>query len=242
MSNLFISRASNITDLVIFIIVFVCIAIIVFLIIFFAVLNSIKNKRVLSSSTYIKQIETINKQYKFFVIKNTFETKTFHLNTKRAFDNFDYYKKRSEYFRDNLSYFQQVVEMIDSNNLLYRKYKDDLNSASLTTDPELASANKMSLKSFNAREKKLGERMFKRPQTTYSFRIYWEYTSPAGRNHYSLYHDCSLLDIKNTIQAYMPHAKNDYVRPKPQRSQDNQYYKPQSPQKTYSNDDIDDVE
>ena len=218
-------------------------AVAVFLIVFFSIFNSVRNKRVLSSSPYIKSIREINKKYGFQVLANTYETKTFHLNSKRAFDNFDYYKRRSEFFIDNLYHFQGIVEKIDFNISSYKQYREELVSIPLTNDAELAKMNKMSLKAFNSREKKLANKMIKIPQMNYSLRIQWEYTSPAGRNHYSFYRDNTYEDIKSIVRCPPTRAKNDYIRPKPQPTfpaVTNR--KPQAPRRVYTNDDIDDIE
>ena len=236
------ANASNTNNLTATIVAFAIIAVVVFLVVFFAVLNAIKNKRVMESSLYIKKAIEINRNYNFRDISKSFETTTYHLNSKRTFENFNYIKKIGEFVRENHSHFLRIVENIEYNTELLKKYKEELNTIPLTSDEELAKANKMSLKSYNAREKKLVSRMIKKPITSYSFRLYWEYTSPAGRNHYEYHCDFSYSEIKNLV-GYRPSVvKNDYVRPAVQKTPSTTYNKPQAPQRVYTNDDIDDVE
>lgn len=235
------ATASNTNNLVT-IVAFTIIAAVVFLVVFFAVLNSVKNKRVMESSSYIKKVIETNRNYTFRDISKTYEVTTFHLNSKRAFENFNYIKKIGEFINENYSHFLRIVENIEYNTELLKKYKEELSNIPLTTDSELAKANKMSLKSYNAREKKLANKIIKKPIAAYSFRAYWEYTSPAGRNHYEYHCDFSYSEIKNIV-GYRPNvAKNDYVKPVVQKTSPSTYSKPQTPQKVYTNDDIDDVE
>lgn len=236
------ATASNVNNLVTAIITLVVIALIVFLAVFFAILNAVRNNRVMKSSPHIKKLIEINRNYNFRNISKTNEVTTFHLNSKRAFENFNYLKKIGEFIRENLSHFLRIVENVEYNIELLKKYKEELNAIPLTTDDELAKANKMSLKSYNARERKLAARITKKPTTTYSFRMYWEYTSPAGRNHYEYHCDFSYSEIKNIV-GYRPNVtKNDYVKSATQKSPTTTYNKPQAPQRVYTNDDIDDVE
>ena len=216
-------------------------AVVIFLIIFFSVLNKKKNNRVLSASPYIKEIKEINKKFTFQTLTRTSDSKTFYLNSKRAYDNFDFYKRRGEFIKDNLSYYQQVIQKINSNVSLFSEYKKELSLVKTTSDESLAKENKMSLKSFKKREINLGNKLIKHPQMTYALRIKWEYTSPAGRNHYSNYRDCSFSDIKSVVQQLtVTKPKTYYSEPQPR----NTYVPPrtQSTERVYTNDDIEDVE
>lgn len=213
----------------------------IFLIIFFYVLNKKKNKRVLLASPYIKEIKEVNKKYIFQTLPRSSETKTFYLNSKRAYDNFDFYKRRGEFAIENLSYYQQVIQKINYNVSIFAEYKNELSRIRTTFDKSLAKANKMSLKSFRIREIKLGNKLIKRPQMSYSLRIRWEYTSPAGRNHYSNCRECSFNDIKSLVQQFTNTAKPEsyYSDSRPRNT-----YSPsrsRSNEKIYTNDDIEDV-
>ena len=238
-----ILSASNGSDSGISLYIFLGVSVVViFLIIFFSILNKKKNDKVLLSSIYIKEIKEINKKYTFQTLSTTSDTKTFYLNSKRAFDNFDFYKRRSEFIKENLSYYQQIILGIDYNVSTFPEYKKELSQIKTTTDESLAKANKMSLKSFRKREIKLGSKLVKHPQTSYSLRIKWEYTSPAGRNHYSYYRDCSFSDVKSIVQQFtiVPRSKTNYSEPQSRHT-----YTPPRPQPTervYTNDDIEDVE
>lgn len=233
------NSSNNLIGLYIFLVVS---AIVIFLIVFFSVLNKKKNSRVLIASAYIKEIKEVNKKYNFQTLSKTSDTKTFYLNSKRAYDNFDFYKRRGELVKENLSYYQQVIQKINYNVSAFSEYKKELSQIKTTTDESLSKANKMSLKSFRKREIKLGSKLVNHPQMSYSLIIRWEYTSPAGRNHYSNYRDCSFSDIKSLVQQIMITAKPKSYYPD---SQPRNTYTPPGPQKTervYTNDDIEDVE
>lgn len=221
--------------------VFLGVAVIaIFLIIFFSILNKKKNDRVLLASSYIKKIKEINKEYVFQTLTSVSDTKTFHLNSKRAFDNFDFYRRRNEFIKDNIIYYQQVVQKINTNVSLFSDYKTELSMVRTTSDESLAKENKMSLKSFKKREIKLGRKMIKCPQTTYSLRIKWEYTSPAGRNHYSYYRDCSFNDIQSIVQQLTVAKKTYYSEPRTRNTYTPPRTKPT--ERVYTNDDIEDIE
>ena len=227
--------------MVAFLIITGIVAVIVFLVVFFSVLNKKKNERVLATSPYIKEIQNINKRYVFKSLQTTYETKTFHLNSKRAFDTFDLYKKRNGYIEYNLSFYQQVVQKINYNIALNNEYRKELASLKVTNDEELAKDNKMSLDSYNKRETKLGSKLEQHPQMSYILRIQWEYTSPAGRNHYSNYRDFQFVDIKNVVGQYAFRSETSvYVTPsqnKPRNPSNSQNNK-----KVITADDIEDVE
>ena len=213
-----------------------------FLIIFFSVRNSSLNKKVSATSSYIKKIREINDSTSFKTISSNYETKTFYLNSKKAFDNFDLHKRIAEFIRDNLNHFEQLVADISFNIETLNSYNKQIKEIPLTSDEAFAKANKMSLKSYREREIKLGYKLAKHPRTSYSLRIKWEYTSPAGRNHYYDYRDFSFSDIKyivsqfKTTSSFVSHSKenqsNSYTQPR---------YK-QSSQKIYTNDDIEDID
>ena len=228
----------NEVDMTGFLLFFLISGIVIFLIIFFAIRNKKKNERVLSNSLYLKNIRELNNKYKFETLSRTSDCKTYYLNSKRSFDTFDYRRKRVEFVRSNMSYYQDLVRKIYFNESAYAEYKREISQVKLTKDESIAKENKLSLASFNKRETKLGNKMIKYPQMSYSLRIRWEYTSPAGRNHYYNYADCSISDIKGmvainpTVNNAMPYKpENPYINKRQQHSE-----------RIYTNDDIEDVE
>lgn len=110
----------------------------------------------------------------------------------------------------------------------------------ITSDEFLAKENKMTLKSFRKREIKLGSKLIKHPQTTYSLKIKWEYTSPAGRNHYSNFRNCSFSDIKSVVQQLgVVKPKAYYSKPQTRNMHTSSNTKPT--ERVYTNDDIEDI-
>jgi hypothetical protein len=217
------------------------IAVIVFLAVLFSVLNEKKNNQVLIASPYIKKIKEINQKYIFQTISRASESTSYRVNSKRAYDYFDATKKKNEFIRDNLSYYQQLIEKIKFNVSALDEYKKEISAIPLTKDEGIAKERKISLKSFNNREVKLGAKLLKHPPTAYYLRIHWEYTSPAGRNHYSNYLDCSFNEIKNIVQNYTITQPRSYDSEPQPRTTYNQP-KPQQPQKKYTSDDIENIE
>lgn len=214
----------------------------IFFIVFFYALNKKKDNRVLLASTYIKEIREVNKKYNFQKLSRISDTKIFYLNSKRAYDNFDFYKMRGEFVKEYLSYYQQVIQIINYNVSAFAEYKKELSQIKITTNESLAKANKMSLKSFRKREIKFGSKLIKHPQMSYSLRIRWEYTSPAGRNHYANYRDSSFSDIKNIVQQFTVTAKPKSYYSNPQSRNTYTPPKHQPAERVYTNDDIEDIE
>ena len=217
------------------------VAVVFFFIIFLVIFNSIKNNRVLSASPYIKEINEINKRFSFQTLSKTSETKTFYLSSKRAFDNFDFYKKRSEFIKEKTFYYKQIIQIIDYNVSTFAEYKKELSRLKITNDESLAKANKMSLKSFRKREVKLGSKLVKYPQMSYSLRIKWEYTSPAGRNHYSRHRDSTFKEIKEVYQQFTITVKVKTHNSNTNSSNAYTHPKSQSFNRVYTNDDIEDA-
>ncbi len=213
-----------------------------FLIIFFSARNSSLNKKVNVTSSYIKKIREINESTSFKTISRSSETKTFYLNSKRAYDNFDLYKRKAEFIRDNLSYYEQLVSNINYNIETLNNYNKQIKDIPLTNDEAFAKSNKMSLKSYQKRETKLGAKLLKHPCTSYSLRIKWEYTSPAGRNHYYNYRDFGFSDIKSAVSQFRVTSS---FTSRSQESRSNSYTQPRYQQpspKVYTNDDIEDID
>ena len=217
------------------------------------VINKIKNNKVLEKSFYIHAIKEINKKYEFKVLPSNLESKTFFLKSKRAFDNFDYEKKGFEYINENLSHFVEIIQAIDFNVANNANYKKEINLVPLTSDGEVAKSVKLSLKSFNKRETKLGAKLLKTPQMDYCLKIKWEYTSPAGRNHYYDYCTYDIDDLKGVVRIIAPFRitpptsvrtipiSTPYPKPTPQPAPTPKPT-PTNTQKVYTNDDIEDIE
>lgn len=181
----------------IFIILLVALLLIISLIVALYIFNKKRNDRVMLNSQYLKEINAVNKKYSFEKIDHTSEVKIFYLDTKRKFDYFDSYKFGEKYIRDNFSRYLSIVNKIDHNIKTLTEYRFELKQIKHTTDESIAKSNKMSLKSFVKRETKLA--VFKDPVISFTLKIAWEYTSPAGRNYYSDYRDISYLEIKSIV-------------------------------------------
>lgn len=211
-------------------------------ILFFMIGNKELNKRVLSTSPYIKKVVELNKKYFFQVPSKRNETRCYHLNSKRSYDNFDCVKKLDEILRQDPKNYKILFMKICTNILLLKMYDQDFFAIPYTNDESIAKASNMSLKSYRKREAKLANRLYKSPQTTFTLRIKWEYTSPKGQNHYSNHRDFSyekivaLFPYLNPIETTTA-AKPINISPYPATNKNIECDK-----KIYSNDDIEDIE
>ncbi len=227
------SDSTDLSGLIIFLIVS---GIAIFLIVFFSVLNKKKNNRVLSTSLYVKNIIEMNKKYTFLKLRSTSDTRYFRLSSKRSFDTFDFQRRRNEFVRSNMSYYQDLVRQVNFNETTYAEYKKEISQVKLLNDESIAKNNKMSLKAFNKREIKLGSKLIKHPQLNYRLRIVWEYTSPAGRNHYSNYRDSTIYDIRGMVSVNETSSSN--------KTQQNRYNpsKREPSERVYTIEDLEAVE
>lgn len=202
--------------------------------------NKKKNNKVMNASSYIKELKQLNEKYSFQVLSKVNEEETFDLNSKRAYDNFDFYKRTKLFIKENFTYYQDLLEKIDFNISFLAKYKKELSKIKITTDESIAKENKMSLKSFRKREAKLGTKLIKHPTTFYQLTIEWEYTSPAGRNHYSNSRVVSLGEIRKIVKGIL--LENEKVQNTRSKSCSNYRYPRENSGKIYTNDDIEDIE
>ena len=177
------------------------------LIIAIAIINSLRNKRVLASSPYIASILELNKKYKFETILDPNEVASIPLNSKKSFDNFNVEKRFDSLISDRLPHFQSRLKEVEHNIEAYSLYKKELASIPLTSDEALAKKCHMPLKSFQERELRLGERFLMHPTTDYSLEMKWHYTSPAGRNYYSNSRSYSYRDVKSAVTRLTPVPK-----------------------------------
>ena len=176
-------------------------------IIVFAIVNHVRNQRVLASSPYISSILETNKNYHFECFFGSNEEVTFHLGSKRSFDNFSSLKKRDEVFKNRLNHFQSVVQKIDYNINTMAAYKRAIAEIPPTKDAAFAKKMGMSLQSYQSRELKLSQKFLLQATTDYKLTIRWEYISPAGRNHYSGHRVFPYADIKDGVARFAPAQK-----------------------------------
>ena len=235
MSSLIFTAGSN--DTLALIIFLVVTAIIITLVILISVHNKKLTNFVKENSDYIKEIDRLNKKYQFGTVSRTNDSHTFHLSSKRQFDTFDYFKKGQQYIISNVSYYAPIVKTIQINRTNQKKYQEELKTVKHTTDEEVALNGKMKLKNFVKRETKIGSKMIKNPIVNYTIDFIWEYTSPAGRNHYSRSCTFNFGSIESTIYNYQQSkiAKTTTTTTVPPRSCT-------PPKKAYSLDDIEDCD
>ena len=167
------------------IIVAIVVVLFIVLVIVVSVIDRKQNALVNANSPYLKEIRLINSKYNFVNIRTTTESKTFYLNSKKQFDNFNYQKRGTFFVRENQGHFAQIVESIKMNRKLLTSYNAEIKAAKNTSDERIADACRMKLQKFVKKENALVTKLIIHPTVNYSLVIKWEYTSPAGRNHYS---------------------------------------------------------
>lgn len=179
-------------------------AVIIALIIILCVTNARKNRLVEANSPYIKEVKLVNSKYKFDNLGNTKEKVVQHLKSKRQFDSFNYRKFFETYVKNHESKYSRIVASISKNIMLRDNYLNELRSIKNTSDSNIANECKMSLASFVKRENKIATKYIVHPVISFYLMLHWEYTSPAGRNHYSNKYQFNFDDIKRVINAIKP--------------------------------------
>ena len=150
----------------------------------FIVINGVKDGYVYSTSEYIQAIHRINQKYHFEDVPMK-EYVTIPLHSKRSFDNFNISKRFDWLVENNIGYFKELARKIEWNISAYGPYVKEIYGVSPCTDEALAKKGKMSLQTYNKKELAMGEELFIKPKMDYSLEMTWEYTSPAGKSHYS---------------------------------------------------------
>jgi hypothetical protein len=163
--------------------------------------NNLTNKKVMKISPYYNSIVKLNSETKFNDIAKPDFIKTFYLKSKRTFDVFDVSKNATNYMKENSSYFQDQICRVEQNQELKREYDRAISAIPHTSDVLVAKQAKISLKSFVKREERLAQKIILHPCVDYQLTIDYQYTSPAGRNHYERTAKYSLTEIKAVVGA-----------------------------------------
>lgn len=164
-----------------------------------AIVDSIRNKKVLSSSPYLASMKALRERYRLLPLQKNQETITFALPSKKAFNNFNVAKHFEGAIARDLAHFKSIVRMIETNKETFARYQEELGALSLTEDESFAKKEGMSLKSFQKRELKFGKKLLLEQPKEYSLTLERTYTSPMGRNHYVLRSSFSYAKIKETV-------------------------------------------
>lgn len=165
------------------------------------VVNRAINEKVKKNSDYYKSVEQLNDETKFFSIDTQLLSKMFYLNSKRAFDNFNISKHAQDYIKSNEIAFEELLKRIDNNKTTQKNYNDKFSRIAHTSDTAIAKKAGISLKKFVKRETKLSDKIKKIGTIDLSLSIRYQYTSPAGRNHYESGRKFSLNDIKQILNT-----------------------------------------
>ena len=133
------------------------------IIIILKIRNHLLNKRVTATSPYLKKIKEINKATDFKPISRTHESKTYHLNSKRSYDNFNSHRGLDEFIRDDLRYYQRLVSDLEHNIETLKEYNKQIKAIPLTSDESITKSNRFFLK-YNKKRKKKKKKKKKKSQ------------------------------------------------------------------------------
>lgn len=194
--------------LIITVIIIYLIALITLLIVVIRELNIERTLTVMGTSPYYKEIQVLNKNIGFRKIDKKFKYVSYHLNTKRQFDNYSFENGCIQYITNCRYTFENIVNSIEYNRKVYNDYIKAFKAIKHTDSKELARQNKMSLKRYVNIEYKLASIYCCKPVMDYAIKISVFYTSPQGRNSYQKYYVFSYAFIKKTIESINESSTN----------------------------------
>lgn len=174
-------------------------------------INHIINENVKKNSKYYQAVVRLNKETAFLTIWSQVTNKTVYLNSKKAFDNFNVSKYAQEYVNSNKAAINELVEKVNKNRETQKTYNEKFAIIEHTTDPKVAKKAGIGLTSFVKRETKFANSIRKTGCADLSLTIKYQYTSPAGRNHYEAKRTYSYNDILrmlNTVSVTVRVKKN----------------------------------
>lgn len=234
---MFLTNTNNNSSTIALVIFLVVIGAVLILVIVLAIYNGVQNKKVEQSSPFLNKLKEINSRYNFSTISPKQDRKVFHLNSKRQFDNFDYVRKCDAYVKEYSYKYSPMVEKAERNKRLLVTYKEEIKQAKQLTTRDIVAATNMKYESFIKREDKLASKMYKNPDVLFSIYFEWEYTSPAGRNHYSYHCTYGYDSVKRLVVVPTRDVYKDIFKPKTTPTP-----KPRSETKAATLDDIEDLD
>jgi hypothetical protein len=146
----------------------------------------------------------LNKQYQFnYTVSDKLQFSNA-CKSKRGLESFDFTKNLRNIIIGNFNYYNGILATIHRNADLWQNYLIEYQKVNVYATQEDISSLKIRLKTFNNHEKILYKKlMLKKPVTTLTADFIATYTSPAGKNSYSLSKQYSQRQIENIINEYL---------------------------------------
>jgi len=179
---------------------YIIFGVILFLAIIFYLLFSYYWDKVNESSILIRNLYLLNKNYKFQTgIKK-------HFKLIKACTSYAQYKKvdLSNLFmsiiNENIEYYDELLNKIDSNKMLQKEYTEELNKLQSEATKELAHKYKMPLFVYRMIEKEIVNRKKANPRIDTEFIVRTTYMSPKGKNAYQNAFTYNVSNAKKYIE------------------------------------------
>ena len=170
--------------------------------IIYSIIHSHNRKIVMTYSELYATIKKVNAQFKF---ENVISELSFSntCKSKRGLENFDFDKNLQLYIEQRLSYYQDILKRLETNQSLWAEYMKKYSSIESYTSKDVFMALKLKMpyKIFWRHEKSLYTKsMLKAPTRSLSINYSATYTSPAGRNSYRRDKHYSHVDVARIIR------------------------------------------
>lgn len=164
-------------------------------------INHIIKENVKKYSKYYQAVIKLNEETAFLTIWSQIMDKTVYLNSKKAFDNFNASKYAQEYVNANKTAISELIEKVNKNRATQKRYNEKFEKIEHTMDPKIAKKARIGVVSFVKKETELANSIRKTGCTELSLTIKYQYTSPAGRNHYEAKRTYSYNDILRMLNT-----------------------------------------
>lgn len=179
----------------------------VIIVVIIEICNSVRQKKFVKKySNKFKEISNINTKYEFDFIDSPTLKFNYDLKSKKQFDNFSNYHNMTKIMSENKNDIDVFINVFLNNQTLYKKYLDDIRNIDSTSFNELPKVKYIDNRKFNLIEEKLCKKITKAVSDDFLIIIEWQYTSPAGRNHYE---DDLAFNYRNLKDLYLTYYHED---------------------------------
>lgn len=135
------------------------------------------------SSRYHELLE-LNSRYSFYPIDPLYEFYV-QVHSKAQFDRFDFNQNMQRIVKDQLGFFEDLLDDIRTRNMTYHFYQNEVSALPPYKRPEEIEALNMDIGFFEKQEQELCVSLLKCPNLTTEFSCIVNYVSPQGRKQYT---------------------------------------------------------
>lgn len=168
--------------------------------------KAIQRQFVRENSLTLAKLAELNSTYKFNNPKRRDLVYKIFLNSKKAFDNFDYAGAIQSTFFDKRLQIKSLMDKVTKDRILFAKYKNEIKKLPLTDFDNLPKNKYVTKQLFYSLEKEFLSKECLIIDTKASVSIYWSYESPAGRNYYE---DHRTFNYDKIVQIYFNYFNED---------------------------------